>query len=168
MWWSIWDHKKESFWVFTWFPIPLLCFLKALLRDMLLKLSAPRGALNISITHPQHQTTIKRFYIIDFAAFRRIQMIPEQLQVLQNSSVRVPGVLPLHSFAPVFPRNLLPGSGRESWHGWPSGLVWLTHGSPSLPSRAGIAVRRGTGRDGAEKQREATDWQTNKEVLNAL
>ena len=76
-------------------------------------------------------------------------MMANHLQVLQNSSVRVAGVLPLHSFAPVFPRNLLPASGRESWHGWPSGLVWLTHGSPSLPSRAGIVVRRGTGRDGA-------------------
>ena len=111
-------------------------------------ISSERSSLHFHHTSAAPNNN-QRFYIIDFAAFTRIQMIPEQLQVLQNSSVRVPGVLPLQSFAPVFPRNLLPASGRESWHGWPSGLVWLTHGSPSLPSRAGIAVRRGTGRDGA-------------------
>ena len=60
-------------------------------------------------------------------------------------------------------------SGRESWHGWPSGSTpWVTSRSTSLPSRPGIAVRRGTARDGGGGEREATDWRTNKEVLNAL
>ena len=60
-------------------------------------------------------------------------------------------------------------SSRESWHGWPSGSTpWVTSRSTSLPSRPGIAVRRGTARDGGGGEREATDWRTNKEVLNAL
>ena len=135
--------------------------------------------------------------------FCQFQLVPKLL----NSSIQVPGVLPLQYFAPFFRATSRPSLAESHGLGDLVGnallvhgcticffvicmvkyrwsiqrgasinskirviasctsycffvgilvstyyclltTVWVTLGSPCLPSRAGIAVRRGTGRDG--------------------
>ena len=98
MWWNLWDRKKESFWVFTWSPIFLYRW-KATFRGCCLRYRLWEDFLKLPYTPLQICSTE---HIVDSQALREFKSCQSNIRCSRSP----PWVLPLHSFAPLFPRNL--------------------------------------------------------------